>query len=91
MAWDTETARKIADDITERGWWRREDADRFFDWSTRVDRTPADVEKTFNDSLDDLAKDRLGRGATEQVKGAAEQSLARQQKNKTLNDAIKGR
>ena len=91
MTLSTETARKIADDITERGWWRREDADRFFDWSTRVDRTPADVEKTVVDVLDDLTHNRVSGGAAEQVKGAAEQSLARQQKNKTLNDAIKGR
>lgn len=52
---------------------------------------PPPVEKTINDVLDILAKDKVGRGAAEQIKGAAEQSIRRQTRDGGLNDAIKGR
>lgn len=55
------------------------------------ERTDAEVEKTFTDTLGDLAKDRFGTGGAEQIREAAGQSIKRLEKNKALNDAVKGR
>jgi hypothetical protein len=54
-------------------------------------RSGSDVEKGLTDVLNDLARDRIGKGAAEQLKGAAEQSIKRQTRDGSLNGAISGR
>lgn len=91
---DDRLAQMFADECVAAGWWRQEDADRFFEW--RLDKivaadepTPKDVEKIFNETLEGLAKDRFGAGGAEEIKHAAERSIRRVTSKESLHDAIR--
>jgi hypothetical protein len=53
------------------------------------ERSGAIVEQTINEVLGDLANNRVSKGAAEQLKGAAEQSIKRQTGGEALGRAIR--
>jgi hypothetical protein len=95
-ACDGATAKMFADELMKAGWWRQEDADKFFEWSDKEvaaaeEPTPKDVEKLFNETLEGLAKDRFGAGGAEEIKHAAERSIKRVVGKENLHEAIRSK
>lgn len=91
------TIEKAAATPVLRGWWAPAECDAFVaEWiadclSVTEERTGKQVEETLNEVLSDLSNDRLGKGAAEQLKGAADGSIKRQSGSEGLGRAIRSR